>query len=118
MSNKIDVAAENDLSEGTMKAVTVEEQEVLLVRTKDGFHAVGNICPHMKGRLSQGTLDGTIVTCPRHGSQFNVTNGEVVRWLKGKGIVSQAAKIVKPPHNLDTYRLEVRDGRVWIELPA
>ncbi|MBN2075369.1 MAG: Rieske 2Fe-2S domain-containing protein [Dehalococcoidales bacterium] len=117
MSNKIDVAAENDLSEGTMKAVTVEGQEVLLARTKDGFHAVGNICPHMKGRLSEGVLEGKIVTCPRHGSQFDVTNGEVIRWLKGKGVISAAAKIIKPPRGIESYKVELKDGRVLIVTP-
>jgi len=113
----IDVAAENELAVGTMKAVSVEGQEVLLARTQDGFHAVGNICPHMKGKLSKGKLEGNIVTCPRHGSQFDITTGENVRWLKGKGVVSQAAKIMKPPRGIESYKVELKNGRVLIETP-
>src|SRR4030042_7215888 len=94
MGKQVNVAAESDLAEGTMKAVSVEGQEVLLARTQDGFHAIGNICPHMKGRLSRGTLDGSIVTCPRHGSQFDVRTGENIRWLKGRGIVSGKQKLL------------------------
>jgi 3-phenylpropionate/trans-cinnamate dioxygenase ferredoxin subunit len=117
MGKQINVAAENDLSEGTMKAVSIEGQEVLLVRTHDGFYAVGNICPHMKGKLSEGTLEGNIVTCPRHGSQFDITTGENVRWLKGKGVVSQAAKIIKPPQAIESFKVELKNGRVLIETP-
>jgi len=29
--------------------------------------------------LATGTLDGTIVTCRCHGSQFDVTSGDVLR---------------------------------------
>jgi 3-phenylpropionate/trans-cinnamate dioxygenase ferredoxin subunit len=71
----------------------------------------------MKGRLSQGTLEGKIITCPRHGSQFDVTNGENVRWLKGKGVVSQAAKIIKPPRGIESFKVELIDGRVLLEVP-
>ena len=115
MGKQIDVAAENDLTEGTMKAVSVEGQEVLLARIRDGFYATSNVCPHLKGRLSEGTLEGNIVICPRHGSQFDVRTGENIRWLKGKGVVSGIAKLLKPPHSIESYRVEVRDGRIFIE---
>ena len=117
MGKQIDVSAENELAVGTIKAVSVEGQEVLLARTQDGFYAVSNICPHMKGKLSKGTLDGNIVTCPRHGSQFDVTTGENIRWLKGKGITAGIAKLVKPPRPLKSYKVVVKDGRILVETP-
>ncbi len=116
MSKLVDVTAENDLEEGTMKAVTVDGQEVLLARTSDGFHAINNICPHMKGSLSEGVLEGFIVTCPRHGSQFDVRNGEVIRWLKGSGMGSRVAKLIKPPRATESYRVEIKDGRISVEI--
>jgi uncharacterized protein YbjT (DUF2867 family)/nitrite reductase/ring-hydroxylating ferredoxin subunit len=36
-------------------------------------------CTHRQGPLSKGKLDGSTVTCPLHGSQFNVCTGEVLR---------------------------------------
>ena len=117
MSKQVDIAGENDLAEGTMKPVFVDGQEVLLARTQYGLYAVSNICSHMKGKLSEGTLDGNIVTCPRHGSQFDVRTGENVRWLKGKGVTSGLAKIIKPPRPINSYDIEVKDGRIIIEIP-
>ncbi|UCC16876.1 MAG: Rieske 2Fe-2S domain-containing protein [Dehalococcoidales bacterium] len=117
MAKQVDVAAENDLTIGAMKAISIEGQEVMLVKTQEGFHAVGNICPHMKGRLSGGTLEGTIVTCPRHGSQFDVRNGENIRWLRGSGFTSGIAKLVKPPRPIKSYKVEVKDGRIFVEVP-
>jgi nitrite reductase/ring-hydroxylating ferredoxin subunit len=35
--------------------------------------------PHRQGPLSEGSLDGTTVTCPLHGAQFNVWTGAVLR---------------------------------------
>lgn len=42
-------------------------------------HVVADRCPHAGARLSEGELDRRVLTCPRHGSQFDVTTGERVR---------------------------------------
>ena len=43
------------------------------------FCATQEKCTHRQGPLSKGKLDGSTVTCPLHGSQFNVCTGEVLR---------------------------------------
>src|SRR5262245_12284845 len=44
-----------------------------------GFCATQARCTHRQGPLSEGTLDGSTVTCPLHGAQFNVWTGAVLR---------------------------------------
>lgn len=43
------------------------------------LYAVADTCPHAGASLSEGELDGEVITCPRHGSQFRVTDGERMR---------------------------------------
>jgi nitrite reductase/ring-hydroxylating ferredoxin subunit len=43
------------------------------------FYATQDECTHQQGPLSEGELDGSTVTCPYHGSQFNVCTGAVLR---------------------------------------
>jgi nitrite reductase/ring-hydroxylating ferredoxin subunit len=43
------------------------------------FYACADRCPHAGGTLSEGELERGVVTCPRHGSQFDVTTGERLR---------------------------------------
>jgi nitrite reductase/ring-hydroxylating ferredoxin subunit len=43
------------------------------------FYATANACTHADGPLNQGDLDGQLITCPWHGSQFDVTSGAVCR---------------------------------------
>jgi nitrite reductase/ring-hydroxylating ferredoxin subunit len=43
------------------------------------FCATQNKCTHRQGPLSKGKLDGSTVTCPNHGAQFNVCTGAVLR---------------------------------------
>lgn len=43
------------------------------------LYAAGDVCPHAGARLSQGSLDRTTLSCPLHGSQFDVRTGERLR---------------------------------------
>ena len=36
-------------------------------------------CTHRQGPLNEGKLEGSTVTCPLHGAQFNVCTGAVLR---------------------------------------
>uniref|UniRef100_M4A2A6 Apoptosis inducing factor mitochondria associated 4 n=1 Tax=Xiphophorus maculatus TaxID=8083 RepID=M4A2A6_XIPMA len=71
------VCQESDLHDGQMKAVTVEDQKVLLVRTKGQYSAVGGRCTHYNAPLIMGTLVGDRVRCPIHGACFNVKTGDI-----------------------------------------
>ena len=114
MSKFTEVAKIEKLKSGTMKMVIAEGREILLARVGDKYHATDDRCPHMKGDLSQGKLEGTVVTCPVHGSQFDISNGRVVRWLKG-GLMSRLGSALKPPKDLTVYNVKVEDGKVLVE---
>jgi nitrite reductase/ring-hydroxylating ferredoxin subunit len=43
------------------------------------FCATQARCTHRGGPLSQGKLEGSTITCPFHGAQFNVCSGAVLR---------------------------------------
>jgi len=56
-----------------------------------------------------------VVTCPLHGSQFDISNGQVVRWLKG-GLMSKLGGASKSSRTLTAYNVKVEDGRVLVEV--
>ena len=110
------IANINDLTEGTMKKYQVQGKEILIARTEGKYYAAQNKCPHLGGDLSKGKLEGTIVTCPRHGSQFNLNDGRVVRWLKGTGLISTIGKMLKSPHKLITYNTKIEGQDIMVEI--
>ena len=116
MSNMTEVSKSGEIANGTMKEISVEGYEILLARVNDNYYATDNRCPHMGGKLSEGKLEGTVVTCPLHGSQFDLRNGQVVRWLKGSGLLSKVGKILKSPKQLTTYKVIVEDDKILIEI--
>jgi len=67
---------------GAMKSFPVGENEVLVLNVNGKYYAMNNKCTHMGGDLSKGTLQGIILTCPRHGSRFDVTNGKALHGPK------------------------------------
>ena len=112
----VEAGKTGELKDGMMKAVTVKGKEILLARVKDKYYATNGRCPHFGGNLSRGRLEGTVVTCPLHGSQFDLTDGHVVRWLRGSGVLSAVGKALKGPKPLDTYKVKVEGDRILVEI--
>jgi cytochrome P450/nitrite reductase/ring-hydroxylating ferredoxin subunit len=73
-----EVGAAGDDPAGTLRRVEVEERAVCLARTGDGWLAFDDTCTHEECSLAEGELDGEVVICPCHGSEFDVRTGDVV----------------------------------------
>ena len=99
-----------------MKKVEVQGHEILLAMVGDNNYAVDNRCPHLNGDLSEGTLEGTIITCPRHYSQFDLKDGSIVRWLKGYGLLSKIGVALKRFRPLITYKVTVDGDTIFVEI--
>src|SRR4030042_6778852 len=112
MGKFVEVAKTGDLPEGTMKEVIIQERNILLARVGGKFYAAENVCPHMGAKLSQGKLEGTVVTCPRHGSQFDLGDGHVIRWTNFPRPVSAVARVIKKPRSLKTYQTKIEGGKI------
>jgi nitrite reductase/ring-hydroxylating ferredoxin subunit len=75
----VKVALVKDLEPGRMIGVKGSDKEIVVVNLEGKFYAIGNRCTHMSCMLSDGTLKGGNVTCPCHGSIFDVTTGSVMK---------------------------------------
>ena len=114
MAEFIDAAGINELQSGQMKSITVDGMEILLARVGDTYYAAENRCPHMGANLSLGELNGTIITCPRHHSQFDLTDGHSVHWTDWSGLSLSLAKIIKSPRPLKIYDIKIERDRVIV----
>ncbi len=75
----VDVAAESDLAEGQPVAAEADGVRVCLVKMGNAVHAIADVCGHAGGPLHEGELDGEgRITCPWHGSTFQMQDGAVV----------------------------------------
>ena len=86
----------SEVSPGQIKLVRVDDENVAIFNVGGTFFATQEACTHQGGPLSEGALEGNCITCPIHGSRFDVTTGAVVQG---------------PATNpLRTYRVELSDG--------
>ena len=78
---------------GQMRVVDVAGIKVAIANVGGQLHAFDDTCTHRACSLAKGTLDGTTVTCPCHGSQFDVTTGEVLRGPAQQPVRSRLVQI-------------------------
>lgn len=87
---------------GSMRACTIDGQELVVCHTKEGLHALANTCTHAYARLSDGRLRGRRLVCPLHGASFDVHDGRVL-----------GAPASRP---LATHRVRIVDGQIEIAI--
>ena len=95
-----DAAAEEAVAEGSLHAVTVDGQQVLVTRRGGRLYALAARCAHRGGPLQDGELVDGCVQCPWHGSRFLLEDGSVER---GPAAYPQPV-----------YAVRVRDGRIEV----
>jgi nitrite reductase/ring-hydroxylating ferredoxin subunit len=63
-----------------MIGAEVDGHKILVANIDGAFYAMGSVCNHMGGQLDKGKLEGNVVTCPRHGSRWDVKTGKLVQF--------------------------------------
>lgn len=76
MSSWVPIAKTADCPPGSANEYVVEGRVVAVFNVDGQLYALDGVCPHQGGPLGKGELAGTIVTCPWHGWQFDVTSGQ------------------------------------------
>jgi len=75
MAGFVRAARVEDVQAGNGKCVEVNGRQIALFNVGGVFYAIDNTCLHRGGPLAEGELDGTVVTCPWHSWQYDVTTG-------------------------------------------
>jgi nitrite reductase/ring-hydroxylating ferredoxin subunit/uncharacterized membrane protein len=91
-----------DLREGEPRRAEVNGAKILLLRRGGEIYAIEEICSHLGGPLAEGKLEGDIIECPWHGSQFCVRDGSVVN-----------GPATRPQPTLET---RLREGRIEVRV--
>ena len=102
MTNWTDAASRPELARRRVMEVEAEGVALLLHDIAGAAYATAAVCPHHSAWLSQGGVEGELVNCPRHQGQFHVPTGRKTRGPECP--------------DLRTYPVQVRDGRVWVDL--
>jgi nitrite reductase (NADH) small subunit len=91
----------SEIPAGSIKEVQVAGTPVAVAHVGGTFYAINGTCLHRGGPLGEGQLNGTVVTCPWHGWEFDVTTGKAV---------------MNPAAGVACYKTEVRGGEVFVDI--
>jgi nitrite reductase/ring-hydroxylating ferredoxin subunit len=100
MSDLVRVGDIEEIPSGRIKLVDVNGERVAVANVSGQFYAFSDECTHDGGPLSEGELEGEIVTCPWHFSRFDIRTGEIV--------ASPADEVIT------VYEVKVEDGGVYV----
>lgn len=100
---KILVGPAASIAEGERKIVDVGDHSIGVFHFRGQWYALSNSCLHRGGPVCTGTLEGTTLTCPWHGYQYDVRTGEL---------------LVDHTSYLPTYKVTLEDDQVYVEVPV
>ena len=93
MAGFVKVANTGEIAPGQAKMVEVDDKKIALFNIEGSFYAIDDACTHVAGPLSEGGIEGEQVTCPWHGSIFNVKSGEVLGPPARTGVASYNVRV-------------------------
>ena len=99
---KILAGKTSDIPPGKMLKVSSNGKEILVANMDGKYFAMDDTCTHKGASLSEGTLEGSTVTCPWHGSTWDCKTGKFMDF---------ATKL----KDLASYKVAVESDSVFIE---
>jgi nitrite reductase (NADH) small subunit len=101
MGEFVRVAAVDDVKPGQGLVAEVNGKALAVFNVDGQIHVIDNTCAHRGGPLGEGELEATVVTCPWHGWQFDVTTGACVN---------------NPSARVQSYPVKVEGSDVKVQL--
>ena len=99
---KILVGKVSDITSGKMIMVSTDGKDILVTNVDGNYYAMDDTCAHAGASLSEGSLDGSTVTCPWHGSTWDCKTGKLIAF---------GAQL----KDLSSYKVTVESDNVFVE---
>src|SRR6059036_3031436 len=87
------VARAAEVLPGRAKLVEAGGKKIALFNVAGAYYAIDDTCPHRGGPLSQGPVEGNTVTCPWHGSKFEIKTGALLAPPAATGVASYRVRV-------------------------
>jgi nitrite reductase/ring-hydroxylating ferredoxin subunit len=117
---KVKIGTVDEFPFGKIRIVRAESVMVVVNHTESGFCAVENRCPHLGFPIGLGQVEGTVITCPFHGSRFDMCTGENLDWvtgLAGAKMPSWTRRLLtmgKKPTSIPTFQVMQEGDEVFV----
>ena len=112
---KVTIATTSDVPADKALKVSAEDQALLVAKVGDGYCAIANKCPHMGLPMAKGKLENGVLTCPFHGSKFEMCTGKNVEWVDSfvgiplPGVAKKMMAMGKSPTDVASFAV-IQEG--------
>ena len=93
----------SEIPPGKMIKITVDGKEILVSNVDGSFYAIDDSCTHSGASLSEGSLEGNVITCGWHKAEFDCKTGKLLKF---------PAKI----RDVAAYNITVESDNVFVEM--
>jgi nitrite reductase/ring-hydroxylating ferredoxin subunit len=93
----------SDITSGKMIMVSTDGKDILVTNVDGNYYAMNDTCTHAGASLSEGSLDGSTVTCPWHGSTWDCKTGKMIAF----GVQL---------NDLSSYKVTVESDEIFVEV--
>ena len=99
---RIIVAKTNEIKPNQIKQVSIDGKDIVVINIDGSYFAINDTCTHAGGSLSEGKVEGSIITCDWHGAQFDCKSGKLIKF---------PAKI----NDLESYSVVIESDTIFVE---
>lgn len=92
-----------EMAIGELRSFSLNGEAIGVYRKSETeFYTFEDVCTHDGAAICDGTTEGDLVMCPRHGAKFDMRDGSVQR--------------MPATSPLDIFENEIRSGELYVEL--
>jgi len=99
---KILAGKTSEITPGKIVKVESDGKAILVANVDGNYYAMDDVCTHQGASLSEGTIEGSTVTCPWHGSTWDCKTGKLIAF---------ASQL----NDLTSYKVVVESDSVFVE---
>lgn len=118
---KTKIATTAETSTDKVLKVNANGQSVLVAKVGDKHCAIVNKCPHLGLPMAKGKLENGVITCPFHGSKFELCTGKNVEWVDSvvgiplPGFAKKAMAMGKSPTDVVSFAVTQEGEDLFVD---
>ena len=119
--DKIEIAKSAHVTEGEIHLTSAAGHSIALIRIDGVVRAFENKCPHLGLSLARGKIEDGAITCPWHGSRYDICSGKNLDWVNSfvgipmprwsHGMIA----LGKSPAPIRVFEVSEKDGAVFLK---
>lgn len=118
---KTKIATTADVNADKAFKAKANDQTLLVAKVGSQYCAIANKCPHLGLPMSKGKVENGVITCPFHGSKFEMCSGKNVEWVEtfaGIPLPGAAKKMMamgKAPANVANFSVTQEGEDLFVD---